>query len=177
MKKIVVLLAAILAAAPVFAGDTGYVKLSLWGDIAVAVPNNIHNITGLDLGLGSDADTVDGIQYDLIYGNANKVRGIKTAWFYSTADVVYGLQGGLVSVNRRDMRGLQGGLVSINEGKMQGIHSGFVTWSKGPTQPINRSPESGDECRLVASWRHLGRRADTTRTQSSLLAPRHRSFR
>ena len=131
MKKLIVLLAALLVAAPAFAGNTGYVKLSLWGDAAVALPNNIHNITGLDLGIGSKADTVDGVQYDIIYGDSHKVRGIKTAWAYSTADIVYGLQGGIVSVNRQDMRGIQGGLVAISEGKLQGIEEGWVTWSKG----------------------------------------------
>ena len=126
MRKIVVLLAALLVAAPAFAGNTGYVKLSLWGDIAVAVPNNIHNVTGLSLGIGSKADTVDGIQYDFIYSDAHKVRGIKTAWFYNTADIVYGIQGGLVTVNRQDMRGVQGGLVAISKGSMQGVQWGYI---------------------------------------------------
>ncbi len=126
MKKLVVLFAALICAAPVFAGNTGYVKLSLWDDIAVAAPNNIHNITGLDLGFGSKADTVDGVQYDFIYSDAHKVRGIKTAWFYNTADIVYGIQGGLVTVNRDDMRGVQGGLVAISKGSMQGVQWGWI---------------------------------------------------
>ena len=130
MKKIVVLLAALLVAAPVFAGNTGYVKLSLWDNIAVAVPNNIHNITGLDLGIGSKADTVDGVQFDFIYGDAHKVRGVKFG-LVDTADIVYGIQGGLVTINRQDMRGIQGGLVSINNGKMQGLQDGYINWSDG----------------------------------------------
>ncbi|MBQ8033403.1 MAG: hypothetical protein IJ266_05610, partial [Elusimicrobiaceae bacterium] len=131
MKKLAVLLAALLAAAPVFAGNTGYVKLSLWDDIAVALPNNIHNITGLDLGIGSKADTVDGIQFDIIYNDAHKVRGIKSAWIYNTADIVYGLQGGLVTVNRQDMRGIQGGLVSINKRSLQGVQWGWINITNG----------------------------------------------
>ena len=85
MKK-VALVAALLglfAVLPAAAGDTGYVKLSLWDDIAIAAPNNIHNITGVDLGIGSKADTVDGIQWDFIYNNTHKVRGIKSAYFYN----------------------------------------------------------------------------------------------
>ena len=126
MKKLIVLLAALLVAAPAFAGNTGYVKLSLWDDIAVAAPNNIHNITGVDLGIGSKADTVDGIQWDFIYNDAHKVRGIKSAWIYDTADIVYGIQGGLVTVNRQDMRGVQGGLVAISKGSMQGVQWGWL---------------------------------------------------
>ena len=125
MKKLAVLLAALLAAAPVFAGNTGYVKLSLWDDIAVAAPNNIHNITGLDLGIGSKAETVDGVQLDLIYAEAHKVRGVKEA-IYNPADIVYGLQGGIVTLNRQDMRGVQGGLVAISKGSVQGVQWGYV---------------------------------------------------
>lgn len=135
MKKLVLaaVLLTVLCAWPsaASAGDTGYVKLSLWDDIAVALPNNIHNITGVDLGIGSKADTVDGIQWDFIYNDARKVRGIKSAWIYNTADVVYGLQGSLVSVNRRDMKGITGGLVSVTEGEMVGLQTGFVTIAKG----------------------------------------------
>ena len=93
MKKVAVLLAVLFAAAPVFAGDKGIIKLSLWDNIAVALPNNIHNVTGLSLGIGSKVDTLDGIQWDFIYNDANKVRGIKSAYIYETADVVYGLEG------------------------------------------------------------------------------------
>ena len=121
MKKLAVLFAALIAAAPAFAGNTGYVKLSLWGDIAVALPNNIHNITGLDLGIGSKADTVDGVQYDFIYNDAYKVRGIKTAWIYNSADIVYGIQSGIITYNRQDMRGVQSGLLNFSKGSAQGV--------------------------------------------------------
>ena len=130
MKKIAILLACVLCAAPAFAGDKGILKLSLWDDIAVAVPNNIHNVTGLSLGIGSKVNTLDGIQGDFIYNDANKVRGLKSA-IYETADVVYGLEGGLVSVNRREMKGIQAGLVAINKGEMVGLHNGFVTMAEG----------------------------------------------
>ena len=136
MKKLIVLLAALLVAAPAFAGNTGYVKLSLWGDAAVALPNNIHNVTGLSLGIGSKVDTLDGVQYDIIYSDAHKVRGIKTAWFYSTADIVYGIQSGLVTLNRQDMQGIQGGLVAINEASMQGVQWGFINYAQGTVKGV-----------------------------------------
>lgn len=125
MKKLAVLFAALLIAAPVFAGNTGYVKLSLWDDIAVALPNNIHNVTGLSLGIGSKVDTLDGVQYDIIYGDAHKVRGIKSA-IYSPADIVYGIHGGFVTLNRQDMRGVQGGLVAISKGYVAGVQWGYI---------------------------------------------------
>ena len=131
MKKIAVLLAVLFAAAPAFAGDKGILKLSLWDDIAVAVPNNIHNVTGLSIGIGSKVNTLDGIQWDFIYNDAQKVRGIKSAYFYETADTVYGLEGALVSINRSEMKGIHGGLVSWNKGEMVGLHSGFVTIDEG----------------------------------------------
>ena len=113
MKKVAVLLAVLFAAAPVFAGDNGIIKLSLWGNAAVAIPNNIHDVRGVSLGIGSDADSVYGLQWDFIYNNAKEVRGIKEAWFYETADVVWGIEGALVSVNRQEVKGLQVGLVNI----------------------------------------------------------------
>ncbi|MBR4592051.1 MAG: hypothetical protein IKO35_02475 [Elusimicrobiaceae bacterium] len=130
MKKIAVLLACALCAAPAFAGDKGILKLSLWDDIAVAVPNNIHNVTGLSLGIGSKVDTLDGIQWDFIYNDAYKVRGLKGA-IYSTADIVYGIQGGLVSVNRQEVKGIQGGLVTINQNDLTGLQYGFVNIAHG----------------------------------------------
>ncbi|MBR3632625.1 MAG: hypothetical protein IKN49_06185 [Elusimicrobiaceae bacterium] len=135
MKKLVLMAAllGLLCALPsaATAGDTGIIKLSLWDDIAIAAPNNIHNITGLDLGIGSKADTVDGVQLDLIYSNTYKTRGVKSAFIYNTADIVYGLQGGLITINKQDMRGIQGGLVSISEGDLTGLHDGYVNIAKG----------------------------------------------
>ena len=76
MKKLAVLLVAVLCAAPAFAGDTGIIKLSLWGDIAVAAPNNKDHVTGIDIGIGSSTQKVDGVQVDLIYSEAGTVRGV-----------------------------------------------------------------------------------------------------
>ena len=49
MKKLAVLVAAVLCAFPAFAGDKGIVKLSLWDDIAVALPNNTQTVRGIDV--------------------------------------------------------------------------------------------------------------------------------
>ncbi len=125
MKKVAVLLAVLFAAAPVFAGDNGIIKLSLWNDIAVAVPNNIHDVRGASFGIGSKVDSLYGLQWDFIYNNAQEVRGIKAAWFYETSDVVYGAEGALVSVNRQELRGLQEGFINIAKGEVIGAQIGL----------------------------------------------------
>ena len=125
MKKLAVLLAALLCAAPVFAGDKGIIKLSLWGDTAVAAPNNIKDVRGLSLGIGSNVNSLYGYQWDLIYNNAKEVRGIKSAWFYETADVVWGEEGAAVSINNRELKGVQGGLVTIAKGTVTGAQFGI----------------------------------------------------
>ena len=132
MKKLAVLAVALFITAPAFAccGD-GIVKLSLWDNIAVALPNNIHNVTGVSLGIGSNVDTLDGLQWDFIYNNARKVRGVKAAGFYNTADIVYGMQGSLVTVNNRDLKGLQSGLVNISQGEVTGVQWGLVNLAHG----------------------------------------------
>lgn len=144
MKKLAVLFAALVCAAPVFAGNTGYVKLSLWGDMAVALPNNIHNITGVDLGIGSKADTVDGIQWDLIHNETDTVKGLQTAWIWNNANTVYGVQDAIVSINENKVMGVHAGWVTIANGEvigaqfgiynqvadLHGLQLGFVNYAK-----------------------------------------------
>lgn len=139
MKKLAVLLVAVLFAAPAFAGDTGILKLSLWDNIAVALPNNTNHITGINLGIGAKTDKVDGVQLDLISSKAGKVRGLNSAYIYSTAhelygvqggiynttDIAVGLQGGLVAVNRQEITGLQGGAINIAKGEVTGVQLGL----------------------------------------------------
>ena len=125
MKKLAVLFAALFCAAPAFAGDAGIIKLSLWGDIAVAAPNNIHNITGVDLGIGSKADTVTGLQWDFIHNEADTVKGIQAAWIWNNSDTVYGLQEAIVSINENKLMGLQGGWINIANGEVIGAQLGI----------------------------------------------------
>jgi len=125
MKKVAVLLAVLFAAAPVFAADKGIVKLSLWGDTAVAIPNNIHNVRGVSVGIGSNVNSLYGLQWDFIYNNAREIRGIKAAWIYETSDVVWGMEHALVSVNRREVRGVQDGWVNIAHGEVTGAQLGI----------------------------------------------------
>jgi hypothetical protein len=125
MKNLGVLLAVLLCAAPAFAGDKGIIKLSLWGDKAIAAPNNINDVRGASFGIGSDVDSLYGYQWDIVYNNAKEVRGIKVAWFYETADVVWGEEGAIVSVNNRELKGVQTGLVNIARGEVVGAQLGI----------------------------------------------------
>ena len=125
MKKLAVLLAAVLCAAPAFAGDTGILKLSLWGDIAVAVPNNKTHVTGIDFGIGSKTAKVDGVQLDLIYSEAGTVRGINDAWIYAKADTIYGVQSAIVSVSESKVVGVQSGWIDLAHGEVTGVQLGI----------------------------------------------------
>ena len=125
MKKLAVLVAALVCAAPVFAGDTGILKLSLWGDIAVAVPNNKAHVTGIDLGIGSSTAKVDGVQLDLIYSEAGTVRGINDAWIYAKVGTIYGVQSAIVSVSEDKVIGVQSGWVDLAHGQVTGVQLGI----------------------------------------------------
>ena len=67
MKKIALIMALFAAAVLPAAAESGNLKLSLWDEIAVAVPNNIHDIKGVDLGIASKTATVTGLQFDFLF--------------------------------------------------------------------------------------------------------------
>ena len=114
----------------VFAADNGGFKLSLWGDIATALPNNIHNVHGLDLGIGSTADHLCGVQLDLIYSRVNRdFNGVQTSWIYASAPTFNGVQSSLVDVADR-FNGVQWGLVNINYKYFTGVQLGLVNYNE-----------------------------------------------
>ncbi|WP_428075590.1 LA_2272 family surface repeat-containing protein [Candidatus Avelusimicrobium luingense] len=140
MKKVAVLLAVLFAAAPVFAGDKGILKLSLWNDIAVAIPNNTQTVRGIDVGIGSNTDSVYGFQWDLLIGKVGELRGINTAlgvakvnegfgindaWIYARSNEFYGIQGAIVDINDNHFGGAQFGIVNFAHGKLIGAQLGF----------------------------------------------------
>lgn len=127
MKKIAVLLAAVLCAAPVFAGDGGIIKLSLWGKAAVAAPNNIDHVTGIGIGIGSTTEHVDGVQWDLVWSEAGLVHGVNSAYIVAKSDEIVGVQSGLVTINESKVTGIHGGLVSLSNGEVYGLQYGFFT--------------------------------------------------
>ena len=93
MKKLAVMLTLVLLAGPAFAG-AGALKLSLWGRAAVAVPNNIDDVKGLEIGIGSAADTFQGVQFDLLFAQTREdMKGLSHA-LVTFSNEMTGLQGG-----------------------------------------------------------------------------------
>lgn len=110
MKKILVLFAVLCVSFPVFAEANSAFKLSLWDNIAVAMPNNnIYNVSGVDLGIGSKTDSVIGAQIDLIWAQTNyQLNGASFAWLVNMAGKVNGFQTAAF-VKASDVRGVQMG--------------------------------------------------------------------
>ena len=127
-----------------FAADGSWLKLSLWGDIAVGVSNGTDRVHGLDLGIGSTTDHICGVQLDLIYSRANRVvNGVQTSWIYTStpefngvqsslvgvADTFQGVQWSGVNVNYQGFTGVQLGFVNYNQSDFTGIQWSFVNYS------------------------------------------------
>ena len=138
MKKIFVLFAILCLSFPAFATNSA-LKLSLWDDMAVAIPtNNIYNVSGIDLGIGSKTDSVTGAQIDLIWAQthyqltgasfawlvnmARKVSGFQTATFVKAADVT-GAQMGVATMTSA-LNGAQIGCVNLTS-SLYGAQVGF----------------------------------------------------
>ena len=114
MKKIFLLLVVICLFSPAFAQNRSAFKLSLWDNMAVAMPiNNIYNVSGVDLGIGSKTDSVIGAQIDLIWAQTNyQLRGASFAWLVNMANKVSGFQTAAF-VKASDVRGLQLGAANL----------------------------------------------------------------
>ncbi len=131
MKKVLLfaVLLTVLCAWPKTADAYGNsnIKVSLWDRIAVAAPNNnIDEIVGLDLGIGSAAEHVSGVQLDFIYANArNDFDGIQWAWILAVTPEFKGWQGAILSMADQ-FTGLQSGVVNYNKYGFTGVQWGFV---------------------------------------------------
>ena len=113
MKKFFVLLTVSFLSFPAFATNSA-LKLSLWDNMAVAMPtNNIYNVSGVDLGIGSKTDSVVGAQIDLIWAQTNyQLNGASFAWLVNMANKVSGFQTA-VFVKASDVRGVQFGAANL----------------------------------------------------------------
>ncbi|MBE6421752.1 MAG: hypothetical protein IJP25_04655 [Elusimicrobiaceae bacterium] len=124
MKKLAVLLAFVLCAAPAFA-ESGIVKLSLWGKrLAIAAPANTQHITGLELGIGSDTDYLAGVQLDYVYGKAGEVKGVQSA-LLSRSNKLTGAQLAAINLSEGYLKGAQLGFYNQAE-SLTGVQLGFV---------------------------------------------------
>ncbi|WP_428061336.1 LA_2272 family surface repeat-containing protein [Candidatus Avelusimicrobium stercoris] len=124
MKKLAVLLAALLCASPVFAGESGVLKLSLWGTKAIAVPHNTQVITGIDFGIGSAARSVKGVQLDLVFSKTNELKGVQSA-LLGKAHHVTGVQFNAINLSDGYVTGAQFGFFNSAE-ELHGVQLGFV---------------------------------------------------
>ena len=125
MKKIVMLLALALVAAPAFAGDSGILKLSLWGKkLAVALPNHTQNVTGVELGIGSDTESLKGVQLDFVYSKADDLVGVQSA-LLGKASHVTGVQWSFINLSDGLVSGVQAGLYNQAE-ELHGLQFGLV---------------------------------------------------
>ncbi len=138
MKKLL-LLAVFVAGMtfPAFAGS-GAFKLSLWDNLAFAIPNNTQEIKGVDLGIGSHTYSVTGFQWDLIWGETRYLTGVswvggisKTGYaqgvqwaFVNMADDISGVQFGGVNMTTADVTGLQFGGVNMSGRSVVGAQIG-----------------------------------------------------
>jgi len=135
MKKLVIAAAllGLLCALPSVASakDASWLKLSLWGDIAVGVSNGIDTVHGVDLGIGSTTDHICGVQLDLIYSRVNQdFNGIQASWIYASAPSFNGIQSSLIDV-ADNFQGVQWGLANINNQQFTGAQLGFIDYNKG----------------------------------------------
>lgn len=145
MKKLAAILALTLAALPAMAYGPSNIKLSLWDATAVAVPNNnLDEISGLDLGIGSDTEILTGLQLDLLYANVQReMTGVQWAWIFAQntettglqvallakSDLAMGLQTGFVTFNTREFTGAQWGAVNFGR-DFTGLQLGFVNFAE-----------------------------------------------
>ena len=149
MKKLFILFALLIAASSAFAADDGVIKLSLWDQMAVAAPNNKHDVTGLDFGIGSKTDSVTGLQLDLIWAETNyQLKGVSSAWLVNMANQVKGFQTAAF-VKATDVVGVQLGAVNMTQSingaqiafynqaeQLHGLQLGFINYAREINQGL-----------------------------------------
>ena len=139
MKKLVIAVALLAGIAFPAAAEPGYFKLSLWDHVAVAIPNNINDIAGVDLGFGSYTHTMTGFQWDIAWAESTQLTGLSwTLGISKTADG-QGVQCAFVSMSERfagvqfsgvnmtkDLAGIELGGVNMSSRTLTGAQLGFV---------------------------------------------------
>jgi len=124
MKKVVFSLVAVLMLVAASAQAQVF-KLSLWGPICV--PNGDYT-GGLEIGIGSSTQEVEGVQFDFIYSRAEKLTGVQ--WGVVTiADEFTGVQLNVVGI-AKEFKGLQWGGVNIASENFTGAQIGWVNYAK-----------------------------------------------
>ncbi|MCK9583098.1 MAG: hypothetical protein M0Q46_05780 [Endomicrobiales bacterium] len=97
------------------------VKLSLVPELSI--PSD-KAVSGLDLSIASNVDTVEGLQLAWIFGGVDsKIEGVQYS-FVSKANVVKGVQLGFYN-GANDVTGLQWGFINVAD-KLKGVQIGLV---------------------------------------------------
>ncbi len=139
MKKVWAVLLFALMALPAVAADSAAFKLSLWDRAAFAIPGNINTVKGLELGIGSTADSIHGVQFDLLYAHSSReMKGLSHALvtmhqevhgvqggLLNHAQYTYGVQWGLINMTNQDVSGVQVGLYNQAE-SVKGVQFGLI---------------------------------------------------
>lgn len=143
MKKLFLFLLLAVCVVPAAARPAGQLKLSLWGRAAVASPNNIDQVAGMDFGLGSTTERMDGFQLDILYAHtplklnglglavfnhAKDTDGVQLGAFNFTEKEIWGVQLGAVNIATQATRGVQLGAVNYTW-KLRGVQLGVVNYA------------------------------------------------
>ena len=123
MKRVVLSLVAVVMLFAVSAQAQVF-KLSLWDDICI--PNGDYT-GGLELGIGSQTQSVDGVQLGIIYSQAGKLQGVQLGIVNNTDDGI-GVQWGLANI-AQDFTGAQVGFVNYAK-ETTGLQLGFVNYTE-----------------------------------------------
>lgn len=123
MKRVVLSLVAVVMLFAVSAQAQVF-KLSLWDDICI--PNGDYT-GGLELGIGSQTQAVDGVQLGIIYSQAGKLQGVQLGLINNTDDGI-GVQWGLANI-AQDFTGAQVGFVNYAK-ETTGLQLGFVNYTE-----------------------------------------------
>ena len=123
MKRVVLSLVAVVMLFAVSAQAQVF-KLSLWDDICI--PNGDYT-GGLELGIGSQTQSVDGVQLGIIYSQAGKLQGVQLGLINNTDDGI-GVQWGLANI-AQDFTGAQVGFVNYAK-ETTGLQLGFVNYTE-----------------------------------------------
>ena len=127
MKRVVLSLVAVVMLFAVSAQAQVF-KLSLWDDICI--PNGDYT-GGLELGIGSQTQAVDGVQLGIIYSQAGKLQGVQLGLVNNTDDGI-GVQWGLANI-AQDFKGVQYGWINWTKNNFTGAQVGFVNYAKETT--------------------------------------------
>ena len=143
MKTLFAFFLLLVVTLPVRCAENGFIKLSLWRQRAIALPNNTYNIKGIDVGIGSQTDRITGLQTDLIWAeNTYQLSGIAISGLVNISSQIKGLQ--IAVFNKTTaVTGLQLGAVNLAESlngmqvafynhadTLHGVQFGFLNYTR-----------------------------------------------